>query len=172
MNKKIIILGYMGSGKSTIGQFLSENTGIPFYDLDKYIEEKHQNSIKAIFETKGEIFFRKLEHQYLNELLNLDEEIIISLGGGTPCYANNHLHFEKENILSYYLKGSIKTLSERLKSEIDHRPLLNNTEDDLETFIAKHLFDRSYFYNKAKYKINIDNKSIDEISQEIKNTLI
>lgn len=172
MNKKILILGYMGSGKSTIGRFLSENTGIPFYDLDKYIEEKQQNSIKSIFETKGEIFFRKLEHQYLNELLTLDKEMIISLGGGTPCYANNHLHFEKENILSFYLKGTIKTLCNRLRSEIDQRPLLNDTTENLETFVAKHLFDRSYFYNKAKYKINIDNKSIDEIGQEIKNTLI
>lgn len=162
----------MGSGKSSIGHFLSVNTEIPFYDLDQYIEEKQGKSIKEIFETNGEIFFRKLEHQYLNELINLDKSLIISLGGGTPCYANNHLHFEKENIVSFYLKGSIKTLSERLKSETDKRPLLNTTEDDLETFIAKHLFDRSYFYNKAKYKIDIDNKSIEEISLEIKNTLI
>lgn len=172
MNKKIIILGYMGSGKSTVGRFLSEKTEIPFIDLDEYIEERQQKSIKNIFETKGEIYFRKLEHQYLNELLNLDQEMIISLGGGTPCYANNHLHFEKDNIESFYLNTSIKTLSNRLKTEIDNRPLLNNTEDDLETFIAKHLFDRSYFYNKAKHKIKTDNKSIEEIALEIKNTLI
>jgi len=172
MNKKIILLGYMGSGKSTIGSFLSKMFKIPFYDLDKYIEEKQQKSIKNIFQENGEIFFRKLEHQYLNELLNVDEEMIISLGGGTPCYANNHLHFEKDTIESFYLNTSIKSLANRLNNELDKRPLLNDSEDDLETFIAKHLFDRSYFYNKAKHKIKTDNKTIEEIALEIKNTLI
>lgn len=162
----------MGSGKSTIGKVLSETTNLSFYDLDTYIEEKQQKSISEIFKTKGEIFFRKIEHQYLNELLDLKEEAIISLGGGTPCYANNHLHFKKDHIESYYLKGSIKTLSNRLKLEIEQRPILNNTEDDLETFVAKHLFDRSYFYNKAKHKINIDNKTVFQICAEIKSTLI
>nr|WP_297307274.1 shikimate kinase [uncultured Flavobacterium sp.] len=172
MNKKIILLGYMGSGKSTIGQILSNATNLAFYDLDKYIEERQQKSIKEIFQTDGEIYFRKIEHQYLNDILNLNEEAIISLGGGTPCYANNHLHFEKENVFSYYLKASIKTLSERLEKESSKRPLLDQNEDDLETFIAKHLFDRSFFYNKARYKINVDTKSTDEIITEIKNTLI
>lgn len=162
----------MGSGKSTIGKFLSNNTEIPFYDLDEFIETKEEKTIADIFKLYGEIYFRKLEHRYLNELLDSNEKSIISLGGGTPCYANNHIHFEKDNVFSYYLKGSIKTLSERLKYETENRPLLNNSEDDLETFIAKHLFDRSFFYNKAKYKITIDRKSVDEIGKEILNTLI
>ena len=162
----------MGAGKTTIGAFLAKNINFNFYDLDKYIEKKEEKSINEIFKTKGEIYFRKIEHQYLNELLNIDENAIISLGGGTPCYANNHLVFEKENVFSYYLKASIKTLANRLENETALRPVLNQSEDDLETFIAKHLFDRSYFYNKAKFKINTDNKSIEEITQEIKNTLI
>jgi len=172
MNKKIILLGYMGAGKSTIGKFLSESEKLSFIDLDEYIEKKEKKTINEIFDSKGEIYFRKLEHQYLNELINSDEQMIISLGGGTPCYANNHLHFNKQNIVSYYLKGSIKTLSDRLKRETTTRPILKNAEKDLETFIAKHLFDRSFFYNKAKYKISIDNKSVDQIVSEIKNTLI
>lgn len=169
MNKKIVLLGYMGSGKSTIGKILASKLQIPFYDLDEYIENKQQKSIKSIFETKGEIFFRKIEHQYLNELLNNDEEIVISLGGGTPCYANNYLHFKKNNVLSFYLKTSIKTLANRLKSETSQRPLLNSTEENLETFIAKHLFDRSFFYNKAKYKITTDNKKPTELLDELIN---
>lgn len=172
MNKKIILVGYMGSGKSTNGKILAKELDFFFYDLDNYIEEKQQKSIKKIFETVGEIYFRKIEHQYLNDLLNLNENAVISLGGGTPCYANNHLHFEKDNVFSYYLKASIKTLSKRLENETEERPVLNQTEDDLETFIAKHLFDRSFFYNKAKHKINVDDKSTEEIIAEIKNTLI
>lgn len=157
----------MGSGKTTIGRILAKELHIPFIDLDEYIESEQGKSINEIFESNGEIFFRKLEHLYLNKLINEPHQLVISLGGGTPCYANNHLHFEKENVSSFYLKGSVKTLASRLKNQINQRPLLNNNNEDLETYIAKHLFDRSYFYNKAKFKISVDEKTIQETILEI-----
>ncbi len=166
--QKIILLGYMGSGKTSVGKILSEKTNIPFIDLDELIEKKENTSIKKIFETRGEIYFRKVEHQILKEILSRPEPIVLSLGGGTPCYANNHEFLNGENIVSFYLKTSIKTLYDRLYQETEKRPLLNiSDENELQEFIAKHLFDRSYFYNQASFKVNVDGKSLDEISAEI-----
>jgi shikimate kinase len=112
--RKIILLGYMGCGKSTIAKSLSKNSGIPFVDLDQYIEEKANLTINSIFEQHGEIYFRKLEHQAFVELLNSSEPLIIGLGGGTPCYANNHELLIGENVSSIYLKAKTKRNSRSL----------------------------------------------------------
>src|SRR5690606_35693368 len=125
--QKIILVGYMGSGKTTIGKNLRLLTGLPFVDLDTYIEEKENLSIQEIFNTKGEIYFRKQEHNWLNELLNLNTPIIISLGGGTPCYANNHLLLQNNNVLSFYIKSNIINLVSHLKNDINKRVIIKNT---------------------------------------------
>ena len=162
----------MGAGKSTIAQQLAQELQLPYYDLDHEIEKQQQQKITAIFAKKGEVYFRKIEHQRLHQLLEQKERAIISLGGGTPCYANNHLILQQEGVESFYLKASIQTLTQRLEKEKEHRPLLQtNTEDTLETFIAKHLFDRSYFYYQAKHIVPVDDKSIDQIVKEITSLL-
>ena len=141
--KKIILLGYMGCGKSTIAQKLSGMISTPYIDLDDYIEKKTKMSIKAIFESKGEIHFRKLERFYFIELLNSPEEIIIGLGGWTPCYANNHELLLGDNVVSIYLKASIDTLFNRLVANKSKRPLIaDKSDEEMKEFIAKHLFDR------------------------------
>ncbi|WP_121967406.1 shikimate kinase [Myroides sp. N17-2] len=166
--KKIILLGYMGSGKSTIGKILAEQLDLEFIDLDTEIEKKHQMSVSTMFKTKGEIYFRKQEHLLLHEIIETKDNFILSLGGGTPCYANNHLALQRDDVHSFYLRGSIKTLADRLEKEKEHRPLLNqNSDDTLEIFIAKHLFDRSYFYHQAKNIVTIDNKTPEQITQGI-----
>ena len=165
---KIVLLGYMGSGKSTIAQSLSEKTKIKVLDLDKIIENRTNLSIKTIFDTKGELYFRKLEHEIFKELMASDEKLIISLGGGTPCYANNHEMLQGENVASFYLKGSIETLYGRLISIKENRPLIaEQSEDDMKEYIAKHLFDRSFYYNQATHKISIDDKSVEEVVNDI-----
>lgn len=165
---KIILLGYMGCGKSTIANRLSKITGIPFVDLDKSIEQRANLSINEIFLTHGEIYFRKLEREVFIELLQTPENVIIGLGGGTPCYANNHELLKGKNIVSIYLKASVDTLFERLVSNKSKRPLIAaKTDDELKEFIAKHLFDRSYYYNQAQHKLTIDGKSKDETTQDI-----
>lgn len=161
--KKIIMLGYMGCGKSTIAQKLSSLIQIPYVDLDKYIELKAEMSINQIFESFGEIYFRKLEQDLFVQLLASPENQIIGLGGGTPCYANNHELLKGEGITSIYLKASVETLFSRLVHNKSKRPILaNKTEAELKEFIAKHLFERSYYYNQAEYKVNVDDQSIDE----------
>lgn len=166
--KKIVLLGYMGCGKSTIAQNLSKITQIPFLDLDICIEKRANLSIKEIFEQHGEIYFRKLEHEMFLELLQSSENAIIGLGGGTPCYANNHLLLQRDDIVSVYLKASIDTLSNRLVHNKSKRPLIANMdEDEMKEFIAKHLFDRSFYYNHAQHKVAVDNRTIDETVQDI-----
>ena len=166
--RKIILLGYMGCGKSTIANKLSKNIGIPFVDLDIKIEEKVNLSINAIFEKHGEIYFRKLEHEVFIELLNSPEQLIIGLGGGTPCYANNHELLKADNVVSIYLKASIETLFSRLSANKSKRPLIaNKSDEEMKEFIAMHLFERSFYYNQAQYKVNVDDKTIDEVVLDI-----
>lgn len=170
--KKIILLGYMGSGKTTIAKTLANKLQIPFIDLDEYLEKQLEDSIANIFKSKGEIFFRKKEHEYFKQLISSSDSFILSLGGGTPCYANNHLFLNQENIRSFYLKASIDTLVHRLQFEVSKRPILaQNKEEPLDTFIAKQLFDRSYYYYQATNVVNVDNKTPEEISKEIMNQL-
>lgn len=158
----------MGCGKSTIANKLSEKTTIPFLDLDQYIEEKANLSIKELFEKHGEVYFRKLEHEAFVTLLEQEQAIILGLGGGTPCYANNHELLLRSDVISIYLKASVTTLFERLSRNKSKRPLIANLNDaELQEFIAKHLFDRSYYYNQAKYKVAVDGKTIDETVDDI-----
>lgn len=170
--KKVFLIGYMGSGKSVVAQKLGAKTKISVVELDDLIEQECGMSITEIFDSKGELFFRKKEHELFKDLLNQDNKLIISTGGGTPCYYNNHELLEHEQIISIYLKASIETLYKRLVHEKQKRPLLTNlSETDAREFIAKHLFDRSFYYNKATYKINVDAKNVDEIVAEITNLL-
>jgi shikimate kinase len=170
--RKIVLLGYMGCGKSTIANILSKTTNIPFVDLDKIIEEKTNLTINQIFEQYGEIYFRKLEHDVFVELLNAPDNSIIGLGGGTPCYANNHELLKGDNVLSIYLKASIDTLFERLVSNKSKRPLIaDKTDEEMKEFIAKHLFDRSFYYNHAQHKVVVDEKTVEETVADILNIL-
>jgi shikimate kinase len=106
------------------------------------------------------------------ELLNTPENQIIGLGGGTPCYANNHELLQGQGITSIYLKASVETLFNRLAHNKSKRPIVaNKTEDELKEFIAKHLFDRSYYYNQAEHKVTVDGKSIDETVADIVSVL-
>ncbi len=170
---KIVLVGYMGSGKSIIGRLLSEKTAIPFIDLDSEIEKVEKKLIKSIFSEKGEMYFRKLEHQVFRDLMKSNQNVIISTGGGTPCYANNHEFLIQNGVISIYLKASIETLFSRLNNEKTKRPLLQNkTNEEMIEFIAIHLFERSFFYSKCTSTISVDNKTPNEIVQEIEKLIV
>ena len=166
---KLVLIGYMASGKTSIGKKLAKKINISFIDLDEYIVEHEEMSISTIFKTKGEVYFRKIETQYLEELINTDKDFVLALGGGTPCYGNN-LNVILNNSISIYLKYSLQTAYNKLSKEsIKHkRPLIASiSNDDLKEFIAKHLFERIPFYEQANYTIRIDNKKKKEIVNEI-----
>ena len=166
---KIVLLGYMASGKSTIGKILAEKMQISFIDLDAYIEDKEKMSVSDVFKEKGEIYFRKQEHVYLKELLDKKEDFVLSLGGGTPCYAGNmNVLLSYEDVTSIYLKTSIQTVVERLVNEKSQRPLVARLDkDELAEFVAKHLFERSYYYNQATHKLVVDNKDVSETVEDL-----
>lgn len=166
----VVLMGYMGSGKSTIGRDLATVLSYNFLDLDDYISEKENTSISEIFDRKGEIYFRKKETQYLTELLTSEDNLVLSLGGGTPCYGNNlELLLNNSNIASIYLKLSIPLLAKRLFKERHKRPLIShlNSEEALSEFIGKHIFERVQFYNKAHYTINTDHSSKQNVIEKI-----
>lgn len=153
----IILLGYMASGKSLIGQKLAKILNYKYVDLDDFIEEKEKMSVKKNFKENGELYFRRVEHQYLKMLLNNSEQTIIALGGGTPCYYDTmSLLKEKANFKTIYLKVAISELVNRLKIEKFKRPLIAHieTEELLTEFIGKHLFERNPYYSQSDITID------------------
>ena len=164
---KITLIGYMGTGKSHISNILSNKLNFKLFDLDKEISEKYKLTIPQFFEKYGEIKFRKAEKDALEEILALKENCILSVGGGTPVYYENMETINSESI-SIYLRTGISTLAERLKKNKQKRPLISNIPDeDLPEFIAKHLFERNPYYSKARYIVDTDQKSTDEVAEEI-----
>ena len=163
----ISLIGYMGSGKSHIAKLLSDRLGIKLIDLDKEISKKNKMTIAEMFQKKGEIFFRRQERALLEEIVATEDSCILSLGGGTPAYYNN-MELLNQNSESIFLRTSIKNLTERLLKQKHKRPLIANISDqDLPEFIAKHLFERNIFYNKAKYTVNTDDKTPEMVVEEL-----
>ena len=173
---KIILIGYMGSGKTTIGKHLSEVLNYKFIDLDQVIEYDEQYTVSEIFSKKGELYFRKKERTILETILSSDSNIVLATGGGTPCFGNT-MEFMKstENTITIYLKSSNEELTKRLFNERLNRPLIAHikSQELLNDFIRKHLFERSYFYNQSNIKLSIDNLTVaavvEVINKEIRN---
>ncbi len=165
---KIVLVGYMGSGKSSIGKLLAQSLDYTFIDLDEEIEKSEGSSVTEIFKTRGELYFRKVEHQILKKILASSSNYILALGGGTPCYFEN-INLCNKYATTFYLQVSVKTLYERLVAKKNKRPLIAHLKDtSLKEFIAKHLFERSHFYLKALHKIITDDKTTTAIVLEIK----
>lgn len=165
--KRIIIIGYMGSGKTTVGHALSQELGLPFYDLDWYIETRMHRTVKQIFDEKGEEGFRKIEHNLLHEVAEF-EDVIISCGGGTPCFFDNidYINSQGETV---YLKCTTDVLYKHLKMGKTVRPLLlNKTPDEVKTFIEAQLKQREPFYAKAKHIVDV---SLMDNKEKIKTTV-
>lgn len=167
---KIVLIGYMGSGKTSVGKVLAEELKIPFRDLDTEIETIESKSIAEIFQDKGEIYFRKLENRTVKDLLSKDNDFILATGGGTPCYANSlSIMLDAPNTLTVYLKAPISVLGNRLFLEKEKRPLISHlqTHDELMEFIGIHLFERSHFYNQAGLVIDAKTDTPQEIAKRI-----
>lgn len=168
--KQIVLIGYMASGKSVIGKQLADKLNYGFVDLDTFIEQNENRTIKELFKTKGEIYFRKKETEYLNQLLQQNKSEVIALGGGTPCYGNNmETMLSNKNTVSIYLKASLKTLVGRLENESEKRPLISHidSEEKLMEFVGKHLFERTPFYERAGIVVNVDDKTETDVVEDV-----
>ena len=154
----------MGCGKSTLGIALAREQHMNFIDFDTYLEEKEGQTISALFKTKGEIYFRKQESNYLDEVLASFPNTIISFGGGTPCYGDAMARIKKAEGTSVYIHVPVEELSARLWKQREHRPVLQHqdTPEKLEEFVRKHLFERSFYYNQADVIVRTKNQTQEE----------
>lgn len=153
--KSIIIIGYMGAGKTTVGKALAKELGIMFYDLDWYIETRMHKTVKQIFDESGEDGFRQIEHNMLHEVAEF-ENIVLSCGGGTPCFFDN-MDYMNQLGETVYLKASPETLYAHLKMGKGVRPLLlNKTPEEIQVFIREQLQKREPFYEKAKHIFDVN----------------
>ena len=145
----------MGAGKTTVGKQLAKDLGLPFYDLDWYIESRMRKSVSQIFAERGEEGFRKIEYNMLHEVAEF-EDVIISCGGGTPCFFDNMDYLNQQGDV-VYLKATPETLYKHLLMAKMERPLLKGkSSEELIAYITEHLKERSQFYEKARHILDVN----------------
>ncbi len=153
--KSIILIGYMCAGKTTVGKALAKEMGINFYDLDWYIEERFHQRITDIFADKGEEGFRDIEHRLLHEAAEF-EDIILSCGGGTPCFYDN-MEYMNRTGTTIYLKASPETIIAHYHLSHVVRPLLEGkSEEELKSFITQQMEQREPYYKQAQYTFDVN----------------
>jgi shikimate kinase len=164
---RIILIGFMGSGKSVTGKKLAAKLDCDFFDLDNLIEERYKMTIPALFAKFGEEQFRKLESKALKEILKTDN-YVLSCGGGTPCF-NNNMKLIKKAGISIYLKMTPKALSNRLARSYKKRPLIKDLpKEQLPDTIEIMLENRERFYNQSNITVNGLSLKMDDLISKIR----
>ena len=152
--KRIIIIGYMGAGKTTVGKALAKETGLQFYDLDWYIESRMHKTVPQIFQERGEEGFRTIERNMLHEVAEF-EDVVISCGGGTPCFFDN-IDYMNGKGDTVYLKAQPEVLYKHLLMGKTERPLLKDkTPEELVSFIREQLDKRETYYTQARHTLDV-----------------
>lgn len=152
---RIILIGYMGAGKTTVGKALAAELGLRFYDLDWYIESRMRKTVAQLFAELGEEGFRRIERNMLHEVAEF-EGVLISCGGGTPCFYDNMKYINQQG-LTLYLKASPEVLYKHLKMGKSVRPLLlNKTPEEVQRFISEQLKAREQFYTRAQFTLDVN----------------
>lgn len=168
--KHIFLIGFMGSGKSTVGKLLAERLDLPFVDSDKEIEQKAGLTINAIFEQQGEAAFRSMEMDFLNEIKS-HKPSVIAIGGGLPAI-DGSLKLMHQMGLVIYLNTSLLTLIKRLKEERDFRPKLRALSDaEFHPYIEDLLSQRVQFYKKAKLFVPNEGNSPEQLVDKLEKEL-
>ena len=152
----------MGCGKTTVGRNLAEKLGCQFIDIDCFIENRYRKTVNEIFFEKGEETFRMLEHKTLKEL-SAFENVVISTGGGAPCFHNN-MELMNQSGFTVYLKVSASELMKRLKKGQNKRPLLKGKKsDEMLSFITENLNKRNPYYTQAALILDAETEDINNI---------
>jgi shikimate kinase len=162
----IILIGFMGCGKSSLGKKIAKKLNYHFIDSDSEIEKIHQLSVPEIFKEKGEDFFRQLEADFIRSIPK-DEPFVLSTGGGTPCYHDN-LSFLHKIGKTFYLQLSPYELTQRLiKAKVQRPLLINKNEDELYNFIKEKLADRLPYYSQANYTLKGKEQKVDSVLNKL-----
>lgn len=152
---RVFLIGYMGAGKTTLGKALARRLSVPFVDLDWYIEERFHKTVGELFAGRGEKAFRELEKKMLHEVAEF-EDVIISTGGGTPCFFDN-MDFMNKVGKTVFLKVHPDVLFGRLRVAKQQRPILREkTDEELKDFIVRAIEERKPFYTRAKHVFDAD----------------
>lgn len=162
---RIILVGFMGAGKSKLGKKLARKLDVPFFDTDALIEQREKVTIGQLFKSKGEPYFREMEKQVIQEMAS-EDDFVLSVGGGLPCFGDlmNELNDLGTTI---YLKHSSGILHQRLNNNKQNRPLiLNLSDEELRAYIEHKLNEREVVYMKSKLILNTGEQSIDEIIRQ------
>jgi shikimate kinase len=163
---RIYLIGYMGSGKSTLGKKLAKHARLQFIDMDHYIEKRNCKTVPQIFAEEGEAEFRKKERNALEEL-SAFSDVVIATGGGAPCFFDN-VDLMNRTGKTIYLNIDPKILADRLMKSKTERPLIKGkSEEELVAFIGENLTKRNEFYMQAHYQITQPNADLDEIMKMI-----
>ena len=163
---KIFLIGFMGSGKTTIGRRLVERIGFDFVDTDCFIEMRQGMTVSEVFAQRGEPAFRIMERDILLEMQKI-EYAVVSTGGGMPCYGDN-MDIMLANGKVIYLQTSPQTLVRRLLRSHTERPLIQGkTEKELQQYIIEKLAEREPFYSRAQITVQTENFSIEEFMQTL-----
>ena len=163
-NNNLVLLGMMGSGKSTIGLSLSKKLNTNFFDIDKIIEREENMKVNEIFEKIGEKFFISLEEKITLSVLK-SKNSFISLGGGSWLNEKIRKETNINNNVSFWLNWDTSIILERIKKN-NKRPLIKNLND---SEIVKLILKRSKIYAKANYKIDCNRLTKDKIIKKILN---
>lgn len=151
---RIILIGYMGAGKTTVGKALAKDLGMDFYDLDWYIESRMRKTVPQIFAERGEEGFRLVERNMLHEVAEF-ENVVLSCGGGTPCFFDNIDYLNRQGPV-VYLKAQPEVLYKHLHMGKTERPLLKGkSKEELQNFITGQLAQREPYYSKAGYTLDV-----------------
>ena len=166
--KKIFLIGFMGCGKSTIANLLASEMKLPLKDIDLIIEKRAELTISEIFKEHGEDFFRYLEGVVLNEILIEAGEMIVSTGGGLPCF-DHRMEWMNRNDITIYLKCSVETLFNRIQKDSTDRPLLvDRSEIELKELVQTKLDERKSIYESASIIIDGNLPTIEVIKEILK----
>ncbi len=151
---RIFLIGFMGSGKTHWGKQLAERLQLPFFDLDEVVMQAEKKTVPEIFNTNGEEYFRLKEKEMLEKLVDENESMVVSCGGGTPCFFNN-IEFMKKYGTVVWLNTHVNILLQRLIKERDERPLLKDISDEgLRSYIIRKLNERRIYYEQADVTID------------------
>ena len=163
---RIYLIGYMYSGKTTVGHQLARQLGYDFVDLDQLFEAKYKTSIPIFFQRYGEAAFRQLERQMLHSTADLDNAVI-STGGGTPCHFDN-MQWILQHGTSVYLDTTLDTILFRAANSRKQRPILaDKTDEERRLFISQQLSQRSPYYAQANITFSPDQQTIAELTAKL-----